>query len=254
MPDPTDPILGDDRYGDSLKSKTDSPDLDSAEKRFGDEKLFAALRDAAPSAFKTGKPLFPSPVVAGDLNDRRRTDFPAGTIRHHQPQEPFPPETNQTTTTTGGTSVPNITFICSDATVNEGSPPVPSNKVLVADGKIDSQFPSGMGFGEYILDLADPSDSLIYAAATFTPTSLALTSRFLGVSGSGDFPESRVESATEGFLYWLLAFTYFDGDGVFKVVNVRVGDIYTELIYGSQNGQPALWAGAQIGWLDLNLM
>lgn len=148
--------------------------------------------------------------------------------------------------------MPNVSFLLKDATTSEGD--VVSNKVLVLDGKIDGTFPSGMGGGNYILDLADPGASLIYAGATFVPTTLALNSRFLGVSGFGDFPESRVESNTEGFLYWQLGFTYFDAQGNFQVWNTRLGEIWLELIYGSQNGQPALWAGAQIGWLDLALM
>lgn len=149
---------------------------------------------------------------------------------------------------------PDITFFLSDATVTEGDPPALSNKVFVADGKIDGAFPAGMGTSEYILDLPSPADSLIYAGVTFNPTTLAITSRFLGVSGSGDFPEPRVESLTEGFLYWLLGYTFFDVDDAFRIVMVRTGDIHTELIYGADAGKPALWAGDENGWLDLDFM
>lgn len=248
--------------GDSKKKFADIPreagvkdfEFNSVESRREDEKLLDALREAKPSAFADGFGIRgPQPERRRTLDDFRHTDAQIGSISRRETVPDFPAAVAEETAAGTGASVPNITFICSDATVSEGSPPMPSNKVLVADGKIDGQFPSGMGFGNYTIDLADPSDALIYAGATFNPTTLALTSRFLGVSSSGDFPESRVESDTSGFLYWLLSFTYFDGE-MFKVVNVRVGDIYTELIYGAQNGQPALFAGAQIGWLDLGLM
>jgi hypothetical protein len=150
-----------------------------------------------------------------------------------------------------GGSAPAITFILTDATTTEGTPPVVSNKVLVADGKINGTFPTGMGFGNYILDLADPADSLIYAGATFNPTTLAITSRFLGVSGSGDFPESRIEDTTHGFLYWLIGFTYFDTKGQFQIMNVRPGNIDFEFEYGAMNAAPGLLVDGEPGWLDL---
>lgn len=153
----------------------------------------------------------------------------------------------------GGSSSqdPDITFFLSDATVTEGDPPETSNKVFVADGKINGEFPAGMGSSEYTLDLDNPSDSLIYAGATFDPESLALTSRFLGVSASGDFPESRVDEAG-GFLYWLLGFTFFDANSDFRIVMTRLGNINFELTYGSRNGAPALLpVETGPGWLDL---
>lgn len=146
---------------------------------------------------------------------------------------------------------PDIAFFISDASTTEGEPPVISNKVFVADGKINGTFPSGMGTSEYTLDLDNPADSLIYAGATFNPETLALTSRFLGVSDSPGFPESRVDEEG-GFLYWLLGFTFFDVDDDFRVVMTRVGDINFELVYGSMNGRPALLpVEAGPGWLDL---
>jgi hypothetical protein len=149
----------------------------------------------------------------------------------------------------GSAGDPDITFFLSDATETEGDPPEESNKVLVADGKIDGEFPDGMGSSEYILDLETPEDSLIYAGATFNPETLAITSRFLGVSRSDNFPEARIDEEG-GFLYWLLGYTFFDDDEAFRIIMVRTGDIHTELIYGSSAGQPALWAGDEIGWLD----
>jgi hypothetical protein len=146
---------------------------------------------------------------------------------------------------------PDITFFLSDATTSDGDPPVTTNKVFVADGKISGEFPSGMGTGEYILDLDDPADALIYAGVTFDPTSLAITSRFLGVSGSGDFPESRVDAVDGGFLYWLLGFTFFDEDDAFRIVMNRTGDIEVIFSYGGNNGQPALFVWPDIGALAL---
>lgn len=143
----------------------------------------------------------------------------------------------------------NVSFALSDATITVDGEP--SNRVLVNDGKINGTFPSGMGFGNYILDLVDPSDSLIYAGVTFNPTTLAENSWFLGVSGSGDFPESRIESATEGFLYWLLGFTYFDDGGNFVVWNDRLGSIHFAFTYGVTNGARGLLPiDTGPGWLD----
>lgn len=126
-----------------------------------------------------------------------------------------------------------------------------SNKVLVLDGKINGTLPAGMGSDEYVLDLDTPEDSCIYAGATFDPDTLAITSRFLGVSTASAYPESRIDEGG-GFLYWLLGFTYFDGDGTFRMRNTLLGDINFELVYGSMNGAPALlpvFAGP--GWLDI---
>ena len=149
-------------------------------------------------------------------------------------------------------SRPDISFLLEDATTSEGNPPATSNKVLVHDGQINGDFHSGMGDGNYVLDLPDPSDSLIYAAITFTPESLAITSRFLGVSGSGDFPESRVDE-DGGFLYWLIGFTYFDDADAFQIHQSKVGDINFAFTYGALNGKPALLpVDSGPGWIDLD--
>lgn len=183
-------------------------------------------------------------------------NWPAPTIKRNHATIPFPtPITAEATTEEISTpsGVPKITFFLSDASTTEDE--VVSNKVLVADGKINGGYPSGMPSGNtYILDLDDPADSLIYAGITFNPTTLAETSRFLGVSGSGDFPESRVEDATNGFAYWLLGFTYFDGD-VFTVVNTRVGDVNFAFAYGATNGKPGLLPiDSAPGWIDLEAL
>lgn len=192
-------------------------------------------------------------VTAIPPTDVQRTDFAGGAIIRQSPLPKFPevPAVEEQATT--ATTVPSISFISSDASVVVHG--IKTYKVLVADGKIKGTFPSGMGAGNYILTLGDPADSYIYAGATFNPTSLAITSRFLGVSSAAAFPESRVESAVSGFLYWQLAFTYLTARGVFKIINTRVGDINFELVYGAMNGQPALLpVNTDPGWLDLALL
>lgn len=230
------------------------PDRNSDYRRQSDEalRLDDALRNATPSVVSRLRDQVPDRLRF--LDEPRRTDFdPAGQVVRHPVPPPFPErESAAQTLIAGAGSVPDIAFIASDASNTEGDPPVENNRVLVADGKIKGQFPAGMGSGNYILDLADPADSLIYAGATFDPSTSAITSRFLGVSGSGDFPESRVESSTSGFLYWLLAFTYFDVDGIFQVINARVGNINFEPTYGVLNTRPALWIDNEIGFLDLD--
>jgi hypothetical protein len=146
---------------------------------------------------------------------------------------------------------PDITFFLSDASTSEGDPPVVTNKVFVADGKISGAFPSGMGTSEYIIDLADPSDSIIYAGITFNPTTLSIDSRFLGAASSGDFPLSRIDDTTHGFAYWQLGFTFFDVDDVFRIVMSRVGDIEVIFSYGAVSGLPALIVFPDIGGLAL---
>ena len=170
----------------------------------------------------------------------RETD--EGTLHNAIPSPGGPGEAAQ--------EAPDITFFSSDATTTEATET--SNKVFVSDGKINGEFPDGMGSEEYIIDLADPSDSLIYAAATFDADTLDITSRFLGVSGSDDFPESRIDEGG-GFLYWLLSFTFFDDDDDFRVVVTRCGNINFDFSYGAFNGALALLPVDTDGpgWLEL---
>lgn len=166
-------------------------------------------------------------------------------------QPPFPPaEETQSVEQTAAIFL-NIAFQLTDASNIVGD--TPNNRVKVFDGKINGDYPIGMGFGNYILDLSNPEDAIIYAGITFNPTTLVITSRFLGESTASAFPESRVESATEGFIYWQLGFTFFDGNGTFTVWQTMLGNIDFELVYGSFNGRPALLpVTTQPGWLDLD--
>jgi hypothetical protein len=61
------------------------------------------------------------------------------------------------------------------------------------DGKIDGQFPAGMGSGNYILDLETPEDALIFYGATFNPETLEFTSRFADVKKAADYPVARID-------------------------------------------------------------
>lgn len=123
-------------------------------------------------------------------------------------------------------------------------------QLQIVDGKINGEFPSGMGSGNYILNVGD--GSLIYAGITFAVATLEINSRFLGVSGSADYPISRVESST-GYLYWLLGFTYLDAEGAFQIQNTRVGNIDFAFTFGSNNGAPGLLpVDSGPGWLSMD--
>lgn len=212
------------------------------------EKMESALRDAKPNALKDGLGL------RGHNRDqvRRFTDFGDGSIERSTRTETAIEDEQAATTQQVGFS-PNISFLLKDATTTTGG--VVSNKVKVYDGKINGEFPTGMGTGDYVIDLADPDDSVIYAGVTFNPTTLDITSRFVGVSTQAGFPESRVESETEGFLYWQIGYTYFDDDGVFTIWNTKLGNIDFAITYGA-NGSPArphmLPVDSQPGWIDLD--
>jgi hypothetical protein len=148
---------------------------------------------------------------------------------------------------------PDISFFLSDASVTEGDPPETSNRVLVADGKINGEFPSGMGVGQYILDLDDPADSIIHAIITFDPDTLDILSRDLAAAGSGALPTPGIDPDTNiGTFIVMLGFTYFDSDDVFRVTNTHLGHIDFELVYGALNGQPALLPVRSYGtWLPV---
>lgn len=213
------------------------------------DRVLQVLRDAKPSFLRDGFGL----RGPHSPNVKRQTDFGQGQVVRQQIQNQFPPDDPTALQNIIAQFVMNLTFWVSDASnVVNGEP---NNRVLVDDGKINGQFPAGFGAGNFILDLNNPEDAQIYFGVTFNPTTLAETSRFCAESTAADFPESRVESATEGFLYWLQAFTYFDDDDVFQIRNVRAGDINFAFSYGWLNGQPGLLpVNSDPGWLDLNLL
>lgn len=171
------------------------------------------------------------------------------------PKQPAFPSADEAATVEAsiGEAVGNIAFRLTDASNTVAG--VENNRVKIFDGKINGQFPAGMGFGNYIIDISTPEDAIIYVGITFNPTTLAITSRFLGESTAALFPESRVESATEGFAYWQIGFTFFDANGAFTIWQTKLGNIDFEFGYGALNGKAALLpVDTQPGWLDLDLV
>lgn len=213
------------------------------------EKLLQDLRDARTSWQETGSglPGQRREEIGRTLEQERTTDFPPGAIVREPRQPAFPTEdaATQIVQQAGGGSI-NASFILRNASTSDGGAAV---KVL--DGKLNGEFPSGMGFGDYVLTITNPEDSLIYVGATFNVETLAITTRFLGVSTAADFPESRVDE-DGGFLYWLIGFTYMDEDS-FKIWQSRIGDINFDFSFGVDNGgRPALIpTESGPGWLDL---
>lgn len=235
----------------------ESPRDTEHERKFGNsffesegDKLTRALREAQPAWLRDGHGIrgphanarTPSPDV------HRRSDQPRGSVV----RQPVP--VSETTTaapeqTEAITSIPDISFYASDA--SEGD----TKRVLVNDGKVTwggvSTYPDGMGGNDFILDINDPEDALIYVLATFDPETLLKTSITVAVNRAADVPESRVDEEG-GFLVFLLAYTFIDTDGAFRVWNRRLGDISFEFTYAAMNGQPALLpVFTDPGYLDL---
>jgi hypothetical protein len=118
--------------------------------------------------------------------------------------------------------------------VNEANETV--NGVLIRDGKINGEFPSGMGFGDYILWMST-SYMDIWAGITFDTDTLEITSRWLD---SGTFPTVPVPEEEFGTTYFYLGFAYVEDGQTSHVLNTYAGDINFELIYGAFNSMPAL--------------
>lgn len=250
MPEEPDFYSASRRFGDSL-FKEKARDISEGRDFLEQSRLADALRDAKPEFLKDGHGIRgPVGRILRTEDEPRRTDFGrGGVVRAPGRQAAFPEDERVQQTQISGSGVPHIAFILSNASTSTGGSII--YRVKVFDGKINGQFPSGMGFDNFILTPSDPGDALIYAGATFNPTSLAITSRFVGSTSAGTFPESRVESDTLGYLFWQIGFTYLDGSS-FKIVNSKVGDINFELVYGALNGQPALLpVNSDPGWLDL---
>jgi hypothetical protein len=185
-----------------------------------------------------------------------RPFFPPPTITRQVASSPDPVEVTQKDTV-AGSSLSNISFLLTDAsTTAAGPPPVITYKVKVFDGKINGTFPSGMGGGNYILTVPTVDTYYIIAGVTFNPSTLAENSWFLDIKLAADVPESRVEDATHGFLYWQVGFVYFTGAGPTQVMHIwitRLGDINFALTYGNYNAKPALLpVDSAPGWIDLD--
>lgn len=243
---------GDTSVSSFLQAQQASAARDAAE---ADLRLATALREAKPSFLTDGHgirgPQPERPLNPGDPS--RSIDAVIGTVSY-EPRQPFFPEITPKAVTqvAAGDARGNISFQLINASTTAGNPPVTTYKVLVQDGKINGTFPTGMGFGNYILPITTPSNAIIYAGITFNPDTLAITSRFLGVSTAALFPESRVEDITHGFLYWQIGFTYLAAS-VFTIWQTKLGDINFEFTYGSFNNKPALLPiDSAPGWIDLD--
>lgn len=181
-------------------------------------------------------------------------DQPRGSITKNIPSDPFGTTFQEVSSSSQGTNL-QVAFALSNASSSTGDPPVTTYKAKIFDGKVNGQYPTGMGFNNYVLTVPNPNDCLIYVGITFNPTTLAITSVFAATSTAAAYPESRVETPSSGFLYYLIGFTFLDVHNAFHVVNARLGNINFVLIYGSQNGNPALLpVDSEPGWLDLDLL
>lgn len=217
-------------------------------------KLDEALRNAAPSILKSGEPIFGgrSPMFQRTDDEPRRTDFSVGTVTGTPQRPPFPADTSESITQVSSGVGMNCSFLMKNATVTVAG--VTTFKVLILDGKINGTFPSGMGFGNYKLTVPTQATYMILAGVTFNPTTLLETSRFLEIDLPAAVPESRVESATAGFLYWQIGFVYFTA-GKMIIWQTWLGDINFAFSYGAYNGKPALLPiHSNPGWLDLDGM
>lgn len=175
------------------------------------DQITADRLNAILDAIEANRPIFGTNIQG--------TATPNGTIIRAKPQAP----TQQ--------QPPEISFAFKrQSGVDEDDNPV--LQVLIKDGKINGEFPDGMGFGEYALTIPDGAGD-IWAGVTFDPDTLEITSRFLD---SGTFPEPP----DFGTFYIYLGFAFLDGGGKFQVHNTYVGDINFELVYGAFNGQPAI--------------
>lgn len=149
---------------------------------------------------------------------------------------------------------PDISFFLSDASVTEGDPPVESNKILVNAGKVNGEFPDGLGTEDYIIDVADPADCLVYVLVTFDPDTLEILSRQVGASTAAAFPDDGIGVVEDGVGQFaqLLGFTYFDSDDDFRIHQVYLGDINFKIIYGQNGGvASALAIPCFSDWMDI---
>lgn len=223
------------------------PRDEERERKFGNsffgsegEKLAKALRDAQPAWLRDGLGIRGPSVNARSpsLDLHRRSDAPTGSVV----RQPVP-----------------VTAATPAAEPAQAAEPVPillpfflsaagPSSVLVADGKINGEFPSGMGTGDYVLEIPDPGDGIIYAIVTFDALTLAIDSRSLAVTSSGSFPDDTLTTTT-GTLNIQIGFTYLNGETM-VVRNNIIGDINFALVYGSYNSAPAILPVAKYAdWL-----
>jgi hypothetical protein len=155
--------------------------------------------------------------------------------------------------TAGGKTPVDASFVVSlIAGPNPDDPDVDIPLISVRDGKVNGEFPEGMGTGS--LQVRAPSDvyddCLIYVEIKFDGNSLDLTSLDVKTTVASAFPANTITSSggtTEGTINVMVGFTYIDPSGTPHAFNTHVGDINFELVASSLNGAPALLPVAIFG-------
>lgn len=116
-------------------------------------------------------------------------------------------------------------------------------KVSVKDGKVNDQYPSGMGSNDYVLEIEEETFQEVLLVATFNRETLELTSIFLDVT---DDPASYTDDYVEKPIVIPIAdiiITYdADSNPIVTVYQKQLGDISFQLVYGALSGAPALYA------------
>lgn len=165
----------------------------------------------------------------------------------------------------GGGVAPDVPFTVVDASTVDTSGTV-HLKVLVVDGQVNHQYPTGMGFGNFVLNLIEEPYRQVYIEITFDPTSLAVTSTTVGVSdnppksGVANLPAATGPTgatgatgatgpSTMGTLIIPLADVYMEYTSGFPSVpfissiqQYEDGNIIFQFVYGAFNGVPSLLA------------
>jgi len=125
-------------------------------------------------------------------------------------------------------------------------------RVRVVQGKINGEFPDGMGFDDdpttqFKLDITD--DTTIVAQVTFDPDTLGITSRTVFESDDPDDSEITEDLGTLNFEigYAQIEFDAESNPTVVDTQNNFVGNMMFELVYGALNGRPALIPVATYG-------
>jgi hypothetical protein len=145
----------------------------------------------------------------------------------------------------GGAVSDVMSFDVIDATVTGGEEgPGVHLAVKVIDGKVNGEYPDGMGFDSYFLDLVEETYQQVYLYITFDADSEVITSRSLGIS---DFPPTSGISGSIGTLIIPLADIIISYTGGFDsvpyvslITQINNGDINFRLIYSLHRSQPTL--------------
>jgi hypothetical protein len=147
----------------------------------------------------------------------------------------------------GGASV-DMPFIMSLAA--DASGVTDAIVINVRDGKVNGEFPEGMGEDDFIQVHApgdDLSDCLVYVEVKFDKETLDITSLDVKTSAAATFPDNVIDDTTGGLLNIPIGFTYVDDDETAHAFNTYIGDINFELVACSLNGAPALLPVAIFG-------